>query len=325
LRDECAETASILAELNSDAVCHVRRVLYRRAESSRNNAVKAPRLSSIQKDCSSDWPHVTVVVPTRDRADLLRTCLHGLRQLTDYPNYSVIVVDNDTIDADALELLAEIRGEANFSVLECPGKFNFSALSNKGAAQSSSEILLFLNNDVSMIHSDWLKPMVQWAIRPDVGAVGAKLKYPRGGLQHAGVIMSVGGLCLHKYRGASAHDCGYLEQLKHPHEVAAVTGACLAVERRKFEAIGGFDDENLPVDLNDIDLCLRLAARGWRSIWTPEAELYHRESASRGHQDPIHYRKERVYFRQRWHDIVRNDPFFHPALTPFTPQHGLLG
>jgi GT2 family glycosyltransferase len=269
---------------------------------------------------------VTVVVPTRDRANLLRDCLHGLRQMTDYPNYTTVVVDNGSTDPDALELLAGVRREPNFSVLECPGKFNFSAVSNKGAAQSFSDILLFLNNDVSMIHSDWLKAMVQWAIRWDVGAVGAKLKYPNGTLQHAGVITSVSGLCLHKYRGASEHDSGYLEQLKHPHEVAAVTGACLAVERRKFEAIGGFDEENLPVDLNDIDLCLRLAARGWRSIWTPEAELFHRESASRGFPDhETHYRIERSYFRQRWHHVVRNDPFFHPALTPFIPQHVLLG
>src|SRR5262249_50424466 len=149
---------------------------------------------------------------------------------------AVIVVDNDTTDADALDLLAGIRGEAKFAVVESPGKFNFSALSNKGAARSSSDVLVFLNNDVSMIHSDWLKPMVQWAIRPDVGAVGAKLRYPHGSIQHAGVIMSVAELCLHKYRGASEHEYGYLEQLKHPHEVAAVTGACLAVERRKFDA-----------------------------------------------------------------------------------------
>src|SRR5262249_55557997 len=236
LREECAETTSILAEAAADTVAHVRRVLYHRAESTRKSARTVRRLGPIQQNRRGNWPSVTVVVPTRDRADLLRDCLHGLRRTTDYPNYTAVVVDNGSTDRHALKLLAGLRREPKFSVLESPGEFNFSALCNKGAAQSCSDILLFLNNDVSMIHSDWLKAMVQWAIRPDVGAVGAKLKSPNGTLQHAGVITSVSGLCLHKYRGASEHDGGYLEQLKPPHEVAAVTGACLAVERRKFEA-----------------------------------------------------------------------------------------
>ena len=334
LRDETRETAALLATQSTHSVTHVRRVLYRRAKPSRNVAVQQRSLGSLRLLQRLEWPRVTIVVPTRDRAELLDECARGLRHMTDYPHYDVVVVDNGSTDPDAVMLLERLRKQAGFAVIESPGAFNFSALCNKAAAKSSSEILLFLNNDTSMVRADWLKHMVEWADRPDVGAVGAKLKFPNGTLQHAGVIMSVSDLCLHKYHYAPDDHDGYLEQLKHPHEVAAVTAACLAVERKKFEAVGGFDAENLPVELNDVDLCLRLASRGWRAIWTPEAELLHHESASRGAPPPdIHYRKERAYFRQRWHDIIRDDPFFHPALAPlshrvpmpFSPTQILLG
>jgi O-antigen biosynthesis protein len=334
LRGEMQQTAAILSTVSADSVTHVRRVLYRRAEPPRRQAFQKRPLVSANPHHRLEWPHVTVVVPTRDRADLLRECARGLRRLTDYPNYDVVIVDNGSTEPAAVLLLERLRNEVKFAVIKSPGAFNFSALCNTGAAHSCSQILVFLNNDISMVHADWLKHMVEWAGRPDVGAVGAKLKFPNGTLQHGGVIMSVSDLCLHKYHYAPDDHGGYLDQLKHPHEVVAVTAACLAVERKKFEAVGGFDAENLPVELNDVDLCLRLAARGWRPIWTPEAELIHHESASRGTPPPdIEYRKERTYFRQRWHDIIRDDPFFHPALAPlshrvpmpFKPTQILLG
>ena len=145
----------------------------------------------------------------------------------------------------------------------------------------------------------------------------AKLLFPNGRLQHAGVVLGFGGIAGHVYRRLPQDYRGYLDQLTVPHEVAAVTGACMAVERSKFEAVGGFDAEHLPVDLNDIDLCLRIAERGWTNLWTSEATLIYHQSATRGiDPDPFElYRKERAYFVERWAHMIRDDPYFHPGLS----------
>ena len=168
-----------------------------------------------------------------------------------------------------------------------------------------------------MLQRNWLKAMVRWAIEPQVGVVGAKLLFPHGKIQHAGVVLGFGGIAGHIYRRLSQGYPGYLAQLTVPHEVSAVTGACMAVARTKFEAVGGFDSENLAIDLNDIDFCLRIAERGWTNVWTPEATLIHHQSATRGiDRDPFAlYRKERAYFVERWSHVIRDDPYFHPALS----------
>jgi GT2 family glycosyltransferase len=178
-------------------------------------------------------------------------------------------------------------------------------------------VLVFLNNDVAMLDRGWLKAMVRWAIKPDIGVVGAKLLFPNGLIQHAGVVLGFGGIAGHIYRRLPRDHRGYLAQLAVPHEVAAVTGACIAVERSKFEAVGGFDAENLPVDLNDVDFCLRIAEKGWTNIWTPEATLIHHQSATRGiDSNPFElYGKERAYFVQRWSHVIRDDPYFHPGFS----------
>jgi O-antigen biosynthesis protein len=202
-------------------------------------------------------------------------------------------------------------------VLHHPGPFNFSAISNVGARATKARVLLFLNNDIAMLEPSWLKAMVRYAIKPEIGVVGAKLLFPNGRLQHAGVVLGFGGIAGHLYRRFPPDHRGYLDQLTVPREIAAVTGACIAVERSKFEAVGGFDAEHLPVDLNDIDFCLRIAERGWTNIWTPEATLVHHQSGTRGiDSDPFAlYRKERSYFVERWMHMIRDDPYFHPALS----------
>jgi GT2 family glycosyltransferase len=258
-----------------------------------------------------------VVIPTRDCAELLSECLGGLKNTTDYRRFEIVVVDNGSTKPDAVRLLQEIATEPGTKVLLRPGPFNFSALSNDGARATMARVLLFLNNDIAMLDRNWLKAMVRWAIRPDIGVVGAKLLFPNGSIQHAGVVLGFGGIAGHIYR-RSPRDCpGYLAQLRAPREVTAVTGACIAVERAKFEAVGGFDAENLPVDLNDIDFCLRIAEQGWTNLWTPEATLIHHQSATRGiDPDPFKlYRKERAYFVQRWSHVIRDDPYFHPGLS----------
>jgi GT2 family glycosyltransferase len=314
----------LLQQIPKSHIHHIRRVLYSRQSSTDVGATLTSRLEPIAVEPKA-WPKVSVVIPTRNNAQLLAECLGGLRVKTDYPFIETCVVDNGSSDPAAVRLLQEIATVPNMIVLHRPGPFNFSALSNDGARATSGSVLLFLNNDIAMFQRQWLKALVRWAIEPQIGVVGAKLLFPNRRVQHAGVVLGFGGIAGHLYRQMSADYRGYMAQLVLPHEVSAVTGACMAVTRTKFEAVGGFDSEHLRVDLNDIDLCLRIAASGWTNIWTPEATLIHHQSATRGiDSDPFAlYRDERTYFVQRWSDVIRDDPFFHPALSLYAHDAAL--
>jgi O-antigen biosynthesis protein len=316
MADEDGEIDAVCREVPRSAIGHIRRILYHRFAGTASEVLAKIRASRVT-DAPPQWPEVAVVIPTRDKAELLAECVGGLRDKTDYPSFQTVVVDNGSTAADAVALLGRIAGEPRTTVLQRSGPFNFSKLSNDGARATTSRVLVFLNNDVAVLDRGWLKAMVRWAIKPDIGVVGAKLLFPNGLIQHAGVVLGFGGIAGHIYRRLPRDHRGYLAQLTVPHEVAAVTGACIAVERSKYEAVGGFDAKNLPVDLNDIDFCLRIAERGWTNIWTPEATLIHHQSATRGiDPDPFElYRKERAYFVQRWSHVIRDDPYFHPALS----------
>jgi O-antigen biosynthesis protein len=318
--DEDGALNDLSREIPRAAIRHIRRILYHRHSPPDGSAVRttAPVTRGIDRnDDPSQWPEVAVVIPTRDGAKLLAECFGGLSDKTDYPRIETVIVDNGSTAPDAIRLLQQIAGVPRTRVLQHPGPFNFSAMSNDGARATQAPVLLFLNNDVAMLDRNWLKAMVRWAIKPDTGVVGAKLLFPNRLLQHAGVVLGFGGIAGHVYRRSPEDHRGYLNQLTVAHEVSAVTGACMAVERSKFEAVGGFDAENLPVDLNDIDLCLRIAERGWANIWTPQATLIHHQSATRGiDSDPFAlYRKERAYFVERWSHVLRDDPYFHPGLS----------
>jgi O-antigen biosynthesis protein len=311
-----------------DEVGHIRRILYRRRdEAPINTAVLAhPTCKATASDILPEtWPSVTIVIPTRDYVSLLRECIRGLTKLTDYPSFDVVVVDNGSTEPGALALLCELREDPRFKVLDRRGPFNFSLLCNDGARSTNGAVLVFLNNDIAMLNGNWLKPLVRWAIRPEIGVVGAKLLFPNGRIQHAGVVLGFGGIAGHIYRRAAAKEAGYLNQLQSPHEVRAVTAACIAIERTKFEAVGGFDADHLPIDLNDIDLCLRIAERGWVNMWVPDSVLVHVQSASRGiERDPFAiYQNERQYFVQRWLEAIRDDPYFHPGLSLFAHKPSL--
>lgn len=303
---------------------HIRRLLYSRAETSEGSPQASPGLMQ-KTDDPPQWPPVAVVIPTRDQAKLLEKCIAGLRQRTDYPELEIVIVDNGSTQADAVQLLRALADQPRTNVLQRPGPFNFSALCNDGARVSDAPVLLFFNNDVVTLEPGWLKAMVRLAIGPEIGAVGAKLLFANGLIQHAGVVLGFGGIAGHVYRRLRRGYRGYLDQLIAPREVAAVTAACVVIERSKFETVGGFDADNLPVDLNDIDLCLRLAERGWTNLWTPEATLIHLQSATRGiDADPyVLYQKEREYFVQRWAEVIRDDPFFHPALSLYAHKVAL--
>ncbi|UHC15089.1 glycosyltransferase family 2 protein [Methylobacterium currus] len=274
-----------------------------------------------------DWPLpdppplVSVIIPTRDRPDLLRMAVRGVLHDTAYASLELVIVDNGSIDPTVAALYAEWASDPRVRRLDRPGPFNFSRLVNDGAAASRGEVLVFLNNDVEVLHPDWLAALVRQALRPEVGAVGAKLLFGNGRIQHAGVVVGLGGRAGHILRNRPSDTPGHLGRLTVAHEVSGVTAACLAVARHKFEAVGGLDAEAFPVDFNDIDFCLRLGARGWKSVWTPRAVLAHHESVSRGPSiGPARdrFEAEGDRFAARWRAVIRDDPYYHPAFSVTT-------
>lgn len=263
-------------------------------------------------------PLASVIIPSRDRLDLISTVCRGVLSETDYPAIELIVVDNGSIDRAVLAFYEELRRDRRVRIVPFPQAFNFSAMVNTGVDAASGQVVVLLNNDIGVRGPGWLGAMVRQAIRPEVGAVGAKLLFGDGTLQHAGVVVGLAGRAGHILRRRPAETPGHLGRLRVAHEVSAVTAACLAVSRDKYRAVGGFDADTFPIDFNDVDFCLRLGARGWKTIWTPEAELFHFESVSRGPSVGAkrdRFEREAALFTARWLDVIRHDPFYHPALS----------
>jgi GT2 family glycosyltransferase len=266
-------------------------------------------------------PAVTAIVPTRDRPGLVRACVAGLLDQTDYPELKVCIVDNGSRTPAALELLERLARNPRVEVLRIEGPFNFSALNNAAAARTASPLLAFVNDDVMVVEPGWLKALVALAAQPDVGATGAKLFYPDGRLQHAGLILGVGPqrVAGHEFRGAPGDSPGPQNRLLVTREASAVTAACMVVERRKFEAVGGFDEAAFPVAFNDVDLCLRLGEAGYRTVWTPQARLLHLESATRGSDRTEaaakRFAEEVARMKARWGPQLQADPYYNPNLT----------
>ena len=262
-------------------------------------------------------PNVSVIIPTRNRADLLARCVDGLLNATDYPSLEIAIVDNDSDDVATLALLRELAQRPGIRTIPHPGTFNFAGINNHAVSATDGVILTFLNNDIEITHADWLREMVSRAVQHDVGAVGAKLYYPDGKIQHAGIVTGLGAdrIAGHTYTEAPRDLTGSFGDLLLAREVSAVTAACMVVRRSVFLEAGGFDEVNLPVGYNDVDFCLRLRDRGYRNIVTPFAELTHWESASRGRDDsgqPARMRDEIAYMRGRWGDTLMRDPYFSP-------------
>jgi GT2 family glycosyltransferase len=268
-------------------------------------------------------PSVTAVIPTRNKANLLRTCLAGLRN-TGYPDLEVIIVDNGSDEPEALALLRQC-GDEGCRVLRRPGPFNYSALNNAAAREARGELLLLLNNDVEMTGDlSWLAWLAFWAMREDIGAVGARLLYPDGTVQHAGVMVGMGNGAGHAHRFLAADDPGYFGRTRLPQRVTAVTAACLMVARDKFMAVGGLDEVDFAVAFNDVDLCLKLNARGWQSFYEPRATLIHHESKSRGSDtSPLNRERfagELVALQRKWRTEHYQDPFHNPNLSRYSEQ-----
>ena len=273
-------------------------------------------------------PVVSLIVPTRDRLDLLRPCIESLSRATEWPEdrLELLICDNDSADPDTHAYFRDLEARGAARIVPCPGTFNFAAMNNRAAAGARGTLLVFVNNDVEAFEPGWLTTLARQALRPDIGAVGAKLLDGAGRIQHGGIVLGTGGLVTHGHRHFPGDAPGYLAMLEAPHEVSAVTAACLAVEARKFASVGGFDAGAFPVDFNDVDLCLRLNAAGFRTLLAPGAVLHHREAASRRWTPEARARHagEVEALKRRWGPLLAQDPHYHPGFDPNLSTHARL-
>ena len=255
-------------------------------------------------------PKVSLIIPTRDNVSLLKNCVESIERLTTYSNYEIVIIDNDSVDPATVEYLAS----APHRVIPFREEFNYSRINNAGVSRAEGEYVLLLNDDTEVISGEWLEAMLEHAQRQEVGAVGAKLVYPDGRIQHAGVLIGVGGawspgVATHSHQFYPSTAPGYMGTVATITNYSAVTAACMLLRKSVFDEVGGFDEENLRVSFNDVDLCLRIREQGYSIVYTPYAELYHHESVSRGYKgDPA----EVLYMRERWGKALDEDPYYNP-------------
>ena len=250
---------------------------------------------------------------------LLQTCINSLLQITDYNNFEVIVLDNDSTEIDTLNYFTDLSKKNNVRVVKISGTFNYSAINNAGVKIANGEVIILLNNDIEVIESGWLREIISHAVRKEVGCVGAKLLYPDDTIQHAGVILGLGGVAGHAHKYLPKDHNGHKCRLHLVQNFVAVTAACLAVRKEIFEQIGGLNEKDLTVAFNDVDFCMRVHEAGYLNVWTPHATLYHHESASRGSDETPEkmnrFRNEITYMKKRWGEKLLNDPTYNPNLT----------
>lgn len=265
-------------------------------------------------------PLVSVIIPSRDHADLLQRCLASLDRCgsADLP-MELLLIDNGSCQPESLELFAALERSSGVRVLRRPGPFNYAALNNEAAELARGSLLAFLNNDVEAIQPGWLREMASQALRPGIGAVGARLLFDDGTVQHAGVILGIGGIAGHAHKYLPADAEGYQHRLRLSHNLSAVTAAALVMQRDRFEAVGGFDATNFAVNYNDVDLCLRLQAAGYRNLYCADAVLFHHESRSRGAPRGAEalrqWHGERAAMQALWPDLLKADPYYSPHLS----------
>lgn len=267
-----------------------------------------------------NYTKVSVIIPTKNLTEVTNTCLSSIFNLTDYPNYEVILINNNSDEHAFFEMVDKWKKAEphRFRCVEDNGIFNFSRLMNKAAKVSDGEFLLLLNNDTEVTKADWMTAMVEQAQRKSIGAVGVKLLYPNKTIQHAGVIIGLGGIAGHAFAGSEEYANGYRDYLKIIKNYSAVTAACLMVKKSVFDEVNGFD-EAFAVDFNDVDFCLKLKDRGYNNIYLPHVTLIHYESISRGHPHKTkesfqRHLKEIKLFKERWQKYIDHDPCYNPNL-----------
>lgn len=275
----------------------------------------------------ADPPLVSIVIPTRNGLVFLRRCVDSLLEKTTYPNFEIVVVDNGSDDPDALAYLASLADGSHpllrpghaARVLRYTDPFNYSAINNFAVREARGHLVALLNNDLEVISPDWLDEMASQALRPEIGCVGAMLYYPNDTIQHAGVVLGLGGVAGHAFRDFPRGTEGKFNRARLVQNYSAVTAACLLVRKSVYEEAGGLDEKDLAVAFNDIDFCLKVRAAGYRNLWTPFAEFYHHESATRGADDTPEkadrFRREVAVMLERWGPVLKEDPAYNPNLT----------
>ena len=271
-------------------------------------------MSSNFKD--SDKPQVSIIIPTKDNAKLLQACIESIETKSSYKNYEIIIVDNNSKKEETKRYLDTVKHK----VLSYQQPFNFSSINNIAVKNTKGEHVIFLNDDTQVISQDWIEKMLEHSVKPNVGAVGALLLYPNDTIQHAGVLIGVGGIAIHVFEGLPKENQGYKGLVQQVRECSAVTGACMMMKKSLFEQVGGFD-EHLAYSFNDVDICLRLREKGYSIIYTPYAVLYHHGTSTRPYTED---EKEIGYFVKHWHDLIlKGDPYYDQNLSrikPFEPK-----
>jgi len=267
-------------------------------------------------------PLVSIIIPFRDQKEVLGTCIKSILHLTKYSNYEILLVNNQSADETGRYVKNLVEKNGNIHMMEYNQEFNFSDMNNKAVEQARGEYVIFLNNDTEITQTDWIECMLEYAQQESVGAVGCRLVYPNGAIQHAGVIVGLGGIAAHPFIGQRGGAYGFPEVVR---EYSAVTAACMMIRKKLFQDIGGFDVKNLGTAYNDVDLCLRLREAGYLIIYTPFTEIIHHESASRGNdndeailrKDPARRKRvddERLFIAKKWPDVVARDPYYNDNL-----------
>lgn len=269
-------------------------------------------------------PKVSIIIPTRDRLDLLRTCVEGLISNTDYPDKEIIIVDNKSACPDTLEYLSQLASHGAARILRDDGEFNHSRMNNLAARAALGEVLVLLNNDIEILEPGWLARLAAYALRPGAGATGALLYYPNGTVQHAGIVTGIKGTAGHAHQYFTAGHPGYMHLLRAPHTTSAVTGACLAIRKDRYFEAGGLDEKMFPAGFNDVDLCLKLRQLGYFNLISPHVKLIHHESATRKVNAKMELNKrdsERLI--AKWGNLLANDPYYNEKFNHSAADYSL--
>jgi GT2 family glycosyltransferase len=256
---------------------------------------------------------VSIIIPNKDYPEGLARCIDSIRR-SSFAEYEILLVENRSVLPETFTYYEQLRTSPDVQLLIWDQPFNYAAINNFAVAHTRGEVLLFLNNDVEAINADWLERLLEHALRPEVGAVGAKLYYPDNTIQYAGYVLGLG----HVHQHFPRDSAGYAHRLVIAQNLSAVTGACMMTRKDVFEAVQGFD-EQFALDFNDIDLCLKMRKQGYRILWTPHAELCHFESKTRGRSktpaQELRFQQDQRQFRARWATELSNgDPYYNRNL-----------
>lgn len=275
-------------------------------------------------------PLVSILIPNKDQKETLMHCIHSVLETSKWKNLEILIIENNSEQEETFACYRELEKDPRIRILTYPGKtFNYSAINNFGVQQAKGEYLLFLNNDIEVITPDWIEQMLGNCQRPEVGIVGAKLYYPDNTIQHAGIIIGIGGIAGHAFLGLARAKSGYLHKASLQMDYSAVTAACMMMKAEAFRKAGGFE-EKLTVAFNDVDLCLRTVEQGWLVVYDPHVEMYHYESKSRGAEDSEEklrrFQQEIEFMRTRWIRLLKDgDPNYNPNLTLSKWNYSLRG